>query len=105
MLLFLGLLSTVAIVGLYSRLREIDAPFAVWALVLQLAGAFGAAIHGGYDLANAINPPGADSIFPSAVDPRGLLTFGVGGIGLFVMSWQTARCRRRQQLCLRPYGP
>ncbi|MDP9243568.1 MAG: hypothetical protein M3O77_00615 [Chloroflexota bacterium] len=56
---------------------------AFWALALGLAGALGAALHGGYDLANAINPPASDPIanLPSPIDPRGLLTFGVSGLG------------------------
>jgi hypothetical protein len=46
----------------------------------------GAAIHGAYDLANAINPPGVTTDLPNAVDPRGFLTFGVSGLGVFVLS-------------------
>src|SRR6266508_6872706 len=57
-LLLTGLLSTVALVAVYRRLRATDADFALWALLLGFTGALGAAIHGGYDLANAINPPG-----------------------------------------------
>jgi hypothetical protein len=47
--------------------------------------ALGAAIHGGYDLANLINLPASAAALPdlpSQVDPRGLLTFGVMGLGL-----------------------
>jgi hypothetical protein len=60
-------------------------------LGLGLAGALGAAVHGGYDLANAINPPLADAAsaanLPSQIDPRGLLTFGVAGLALFFFAW------------------
>ena len=52
-----GLFATAALTAVYSRLKETDATFALWALLLSIAGAFGAIIHGGYDLANAINPP------------------------------------------------
>src|SRR5262245_53772048 len=52
-----GLLTSAVVVALYQRLRETDESFAVWALALSLIGAGGAAIHGGYDLANAINVP------------------------------------------------
>jgi hypothetical protein len=94
-LMLSGLLSTAALVALYSRLRETDAAFALWALLLTLAGALGSAIHGGYDLANAINPPDANlpglAGLPNQVDPRGLLTFGVAGVGLFVVAWLIGR--------------
>jgi len=94
-LLLTGLLSTVALVAVYRRLRATDADFALWALLLGLAGAMGAAIHGGYDLANAINPPAASlAALPSAIDPRGLLTFGIAGIALFVVAWLIGRSRQ-----------
>jgi len=94
-LMLSGLLSTAGLVALYLRLRETDAAFALWALLLVLAGALGSAIHGGYDLANAINPPDANlpglAGLPSQIDPRGLLTFGVAGVGLFVVAWLIGR--------------
>jgi FtsH-binding integral membrane protein len=46
-------------------------------------------MHGGYDLANAINPQPAYTqlaSLPSAVDPRGLLTFGLTGLSLLVIA-------------------
>jgi hypothetical protein len=73
----IGLLSLAVLVAVYYRLRQTNAPFALWALVLGIAGALGSAVHGGYDLANAIHPPSsALAELPSPVDPRGLLTFG-----------------------------
>lgn len=39
----------------------VEAGFALFGLGLGLAGALGAAIHGGYDLANAINAPVANA--------------------------------------------
>lgn len=87
-LLLLGLLSSSAQVAVYGRLREANAPFALWALILAMVAAFGSAVHGGYDLANALNPPSAPNVdFPNQVDPRGLLTFGVAALALFVVSW------------------
>ncbi|MBI3762623.1 MAG: hypothetical protein HY260_12300 [Chloroflexi bacterium] len=86
-----GLLTTAVVIGVYNRLRETDAAFALWALVLGLAGALGSLMHGGYDLGNAINVP--ESIpanlanLPSQVDPRGLLTFGAAGLAVFVVAW------------------
>jgi hypothetical protein len=95
-LLVTGLLSTTALVAVYRRLRSTDADFALWGLLLGLAGALGATIHGGYDLANAINPPaGVPLDLPSQIDPRGLLTFGVAAIALVVVAWLI---RRGQQL-------
>ena len=86
-----GLLTSVALLAVYERLRETDASFALLALVLGLAGALGSAVHGGYDLANAINPPSNLPDLPNPVDPRGLLTFGVAGSALFVVSWLIGR--------------
>lgn len=54
---------------------------------MGLAGALGSAVHGGYDLANTINPPPSIPDLPNPVDPRGLLTFGVAGIALLVVAW------------------
>lgn len=92
-LLLSGLLVTTTVTVLYQRLRTVDASLALWALPLGLAGALGAAIHGGYDLGNAINPPaiGSDltanlASLPSQIDPRGLTTFGLMGLALFVFT-------------------
>jgi hypothetical protein len=91
-LLLTGLLASAALVAVYRRLRLTDADFALWGLVLGITGALGAAIHGGYDLANTINPPaGATVALPNAIDPRGLLTFGVAAIALFVVAWLIGR--------------
>jgi hypothetical protein len=86
-----GLLSAPALLGLYLRLRAAEAGFALFALGLGLAGALGAAIHGGYDLANAINAPvinaASEANLPSQVDPRGLLTFGIAGLSVLIFAW------------------
>jgi hypothetical protein len=82
-----GLLATPVLLAVYERLQETDASFARWGLVLGLAAAVGSLIHGGYDLANAINPPATSNLdLPSQIDPRGMLTFGVAGIGLLVFA-------------------
>lgn len=87
-LLLTGLLSIKPLVALYSRLKEVEENFALIALILGIAGALGAAVHGGYDLANAINiPTGMNPSLPSQVDPRGLLAFGVTGIAILKFSW------------------
>ena len=91
-LMLTGLLSTTTLTALYNRLRATDPGFALWGLLLGIAGALGAAIHGGYDLANAINPPAAlNADLPSQIDPRGMLTFGVAGIGLLAIAWLMGR--------------
>src|SRR5512137_1133504 len=65
--------ASAALVALYERLRETDAPFALWGFLLALAGALGSLIHAGSDLANAIHPPAVLNFdLPSPVDPRGL---------------------------------
>jgi hypothetical protein len=83
-----GLLSLVALVALFERLGEVDAKAAMLGLMLGAVAALGAAIHGGYDLANAINPPGAlpDGVanLPNPIDPRGLLTFGIAGLSVLI---------------------
>ena len=83
-----GLFSTSALTAIYQRLRGTENGFALLGFAFGLSAALGSAIHGGYNLANAIHPP-ASSIagLPSAIDPRGLLTFGVAGLGLFILSW------------------
>jgi hypothetical protein len=90
-LMLSGLLTTAALVAVYERLRETDPSFALLALLLGIAGALGSAVHGGYDLANTINPPPSMPDLPNPVDPRGLLTFGVAGAALFLVSWLIGR--------------
>jgi hypothetical protein len=82
-LLLGGLGTSAVLVALYQRLAPADSGVALWALVVGIIGAFGALVHGGFDLANAINPPGRGAAdFPNAVDPRGLLTFGATAVAL-----------------------
>ncbi len=97
-LLLSGLFSSAVLVALYERLRAVDVDLARWAFVLAGLGALGSLIHGGYDLANTVNPPssipGNLANLPSAVDPRGLLTFGVAGIGILAIAWLMQRGRQ-----------
>jgi hypothetical protein len=90
-----GLLTTAALAALYERLQAASAGLALLALLLGVAGALGALVHGGFDLANALNPPTADPLnaanLPFLVDPRGLLTFGVAGLGLLLNAWLIVR--------------
>jgi hypothetical protein len=94
-LLVNGLLATAVMVALYENVRQAEPGFALWALLLGLAGGIGAALHGGYDLAAVLHQHGAvDPDLPSAMDPRGLLTFGASGIGLWVFAWLILRSQQ-----------
>jgi hypothetical protein len=87
-----GLLGTAVMVALYERLRATEPSFALWALLLGLAGAVGSALHGGYDLAAVLHAHAAvDPNLPSQTDPRGLLTFGASGLGLIIFAWLISR--------------
>jgi hypothetical protein len=93
-LLLVGLLFTVVLTAVYMRLVETNAPFALWAFLLSGVGALGTLVHGGYDLANALHPEALDAALanaPSGIDPRGLLTFGLTGLGLLIISWLIGR--------------
>jgi hypothetical protein len=91
-LLLGGFFTTAAIIALYERLKETDSTFALWGFLLVFAGALGSMIHGGYDLSNVLHPPATvNADLPSAIDPRGLLTFGLTGIGLFIFAWLLSR--------------
>jgi hypothetical protein len=90
-----GILSVAVLVAIYRRLLETAAAVGLLGLMLVAVGAMGALVHGGYDLANAINPPLADVLaeaeMPHPIDPRGLLTFGVTGLGLLVLMLRARR--------------
>jgi hypothetical protein len=91
LLLLGGVLSTPVLTALYLRLREVDLGFALWGLLLGLAGGIASAIHGGWDLVNVIeNPPFLPST-PNPVDPRGLATFGLTAIAVGTLSWLILR--------------
>ena len=87
-LLLGGLFSSAALTALYQRLHGAENGFALFGLLLALSAALGSAIHGGYDLANALHPPvSLNTNLPNPIDPRGLLTFGIAGLGLFLLAW------------------
>lgn len=91
-LMLSGILALPVIVALYARLKAVEEHFALIALILGVVGAFGYLMHGGYDLANVINPPKLVNIdLPSQVDPRGLLAFGVTGLAILKFSWLAAK--------------
>lgn len=82
-----GMLGASALIGLYLKLQPAAGGYALWALIFGVAGAVSAALHGGYDLANAIHAPGQNNPFPSAIDPRGLGTFGFAGVSLLAFAY------------------
>jgi hypothetical protein len=92
-----GLFSLAVLIALYQRIAETHPSFARLALLLSVAGALGTLIHGGYDLATVLHPQAlsaAEAGLPDAIDPRGLLAFGVAGLGLFFMAWLIGQDRR-----------
>lgn len=93
--LFGSVLTLVVSLALYQSLRTLDESFALLALVLSVVSFAGGMTHAGYDLANVLNPPVANveslANLPSQVDARGLLTFGVSGIGTLIFAWLIAR--------------
>jgi len=90
-----GPLTAVVAVGLFRRGRDANPPAALLGVAFALFGSMGATIHGAYDLANVLHPPLVDVFaaneLPNPVDPRGVLTFGAAGIGLFLLIWLVRR--------------
>lgn len=83
-----GFFAIKVFVALYKMLKDEGSGFALIIVVLGVAGALGTMIHGGYDLANAINPPLTQNLdLPSQVDPRGLMAFGITGLAILKASW------------------
>jgi len=86
-LLVEGVSATPVWTAVYQRLRRTDPGFAGWALLLTLTGALGAAVHGGDDLVTLLTPTAIapDPALPNPVDPRGMLSFAVFGLGILVL--------------------
>jgi hypothetical protein len=90
-----GLAAVVVFTGLYERVRAVDPPIALLALVAGILAAAGAAVHGAYDLANFINPPAAAAgDLPNPVDPRGFMTFAMSAAAVALFSWLILRADR-----------
>ncbi len=89
LLMFGGFVVTAVLIALFPRLRETDTGFAMWAVLLGIAGAVGSGLHGGFDLAvQAKNPAGTVSnLTANPTDPRGLATFALSGLALLLISW------------------
>ena len=91
LLLVGSLFGSFALVVVYLRVRQVEPAIALWSLVLGAAGAIGAAMHGAYEVALALNPFGTATAATSQVDPRGFLTFGMTALALFGISWLMRR--------------
>ncbi|MDQ4115644.1 MAG: DUF4386 domain-containing protein [Actinomycetota bacterium] len=86
--------ATPLLVAVRGRVRAGAPGLVDWGVLLAVAGAFGSAVHGAYDLANAVHPPAALATgLPNPVDPRGFLTFVVAGIGMLLLGTVIARTR------------
>ena len=87
-LTLMGLFGVKVVVALYERLKDTHGGFALLGLVFGAVGTLGTMVHGGYDLANVINPSaGVAASLPSQIDPRGLLAFGATGLAILYFSW------------------
>jgi hypothetical protein len=86
-----SLVGSFALVVVYLRVRHVEPAIALWSLVLGASGAIGAAMHGAYEVALALNGFGTATTTTSQVDPRGFLTFGTTALALFGISWLMRR--------------
>ena len=86
-----SLVGSFALVVVYLRVRHVEPAIALWSLVLGASGAIGAAMHGAYEVALALNAFGTATTTTSQVDPRGFLTFGTTALALFGISWLMRR--------------
>jgi hypothetical protein len=82
-LLVVALLSSGVLVAVYERVREVDPPTSLWALVLAAAGTYGSVAHAGYAISSERNRT-ADVV--SQADPRGLAAFGLTGLALLAFA-------------------
>lgn len=96
LLLVGGILTALLLSGLSRSVEAIHEAGARLAALIGTIGAVGSTIHGGYDLANEIHPPGANPLadFPNPVDPRGLATFGLVGLAFLSLATLMAKSDR-----------
>ncbi len=85
-----GVIGLAVVLALFARLERVDRGFAGLGLVFGIVSAAGSIVHGAFDLAAAAHPPafGGDL---DAIDPRGLLTFGVAALSIAVAGWLILR--------------
>jgi hypothetical protein len=86
LLMVSGLLGIVVVCALYLLFKNLDVGFALLALVLGVLGAGGAFVHGAYDLSTLVSPGEVVATGVSAVDPRGVLVFGISGLSVLIFA-------------------
>jgi hypothetical protein len=83
------------LLALYEHLRQVEPPLALLALLFSVLGFLGAIMHAGYEIANIVHlGKSPTSELASQVDPRGLLTFGITGLGLLLFASLMSRSPR-----------
>ena len=100
-LLIGALLAMPVLIALYEHLRDVERPVALLALLFAAFGFLGAIMHAGYEIANIVHVGTATNLasgLASQVDPRGLLTFGITGLGLLIFGWLMSRSPRYASL-------
>lgn len=94
LLLLAGIFATKVMVALFMQLRDVSLGFALLGLIFGVFGSMGMALHGGYDLANALNPPAVmNADLPNQLDPRGMLAFGATGLGILYFAWMMSKTK------------
>lgn len=83
-----ALLATPVTVALYLGLREVDRGFALLALLLGIAAAFGQLENSGLGLGNELTPELGHEAAP---DPYGVFRFGLLGVALLIVGWLMTR--------------
>lgn len=86
LLMISGLLGIVVVCALYVCFKNLDVGFALLALVLGVLGAGGAFVHGAYDLSTLVSPGEVVATGVNAVDPRGVLVFGISGLSILIFA-------------------
>jgi hypothetical protein len=80
-----GLVAVPVLIALYALLREREAEFAFFGVLLGTIGALATATHGAFDIAGLSKRIQPDlSTVPNFVDPRGFATFGLTALALLV---------------------
>ncbi len=85
-----GFMALPVAVAIYTRVRDTDAGFALFAILLAAVGYIGTAIHGIYGLA-ALIPTNTPALMLSDQDPRGFVAFGLPGAAVFIFAWLIVR--------------
>jgi hypothetical protein len=95
-ILLLGAILVIPVLtALYEDNRQIEPPVALLALLFGALGFAGAIMHAGYEVANIVHLGSSPaSNLASQVDPRGLLTFGIAGLGLLLFGWLMGKSAR-----------